>query len=91
MILSPHDQARLTQIDDDIRNESVTEYTQADIIWLRGLLQDALDMTRDEWLGSIQDFLEARMKDAPDQSCKTFAENLWQETAEAELSEGSPD
>ena len=48
-------------------------------------------MTRDEWFGWIQDFLEARMKDAPDESCKTFAENLWQETAEADLPEGRPD
>ena len=39
-------------------------------------------MTRDEWLGWIQDFLEARMGDAPDETCRIFAEKLWQETAE---------
>lgn len=48
-------------------------------------------MTRDEWFGWIQEFLEARMKDAPDESCKMFAENLWQETAEADLPEGRSD
>jgi len=41
-------------------------------------------LTRDEWLGLIQDFLEARMEDAPDQSCKTFAGNLWQDAAEVD-------
>lgn len=39
-------------------------------------------MTRDEWLGLIQEFLEARMKDAPDDTCRVFATNLWDATAE---------
>jgi hypothetical protein len=39
-------------------------------------------MTRDEWFGQLQDFLEWRMKDAPDETCKTFAERMWQETAD---------
>ncbi|MDE2469712.1 MAG: hypothetical protein KGL35_13490 [Bradyrhizobium sp.] len=48
-------------------------------------------MTRDEWLGWIQDFLEDRMTDAPDNSCKALAERLWQETAESELDDGDTD
>ena len=46
-------------------------------------------MTRDEWFGWIQEFLAARMKDAPDQSSKTFAENLWQETADVDFARRS--
>lgn len=37
---------------------------------------------REEWFGWIQEFLEARMNDAPDETCRAFAEKLWQETAE---------
>lgn len=40
-------------------------------------------MTREEWLGRIQDFLEQRMLDAPDATCKVLAETLWQHTAES--------
>lgn len=39
-------------------------------------------MTRDEWFGWLQTFLEARMQDAPDETCKLFAERMWQETAD---------
>ena len=39
-------------------------------------------MSRDEWMGMIQTFLEERIKDAPDDACKTFAEDLWAETAD---------
>jgi len=48
-------------------------------------------MTRDEWIGLIQDFLEERMKDAPDKSCHELAGNLWLDLAEADLPEGRSD
>lgn len=40
-MLTEHDRTRLEQIDDDIENERAAEYTQADMIWMRCLLQDA--------------------------------------------------
>jgi hypothetical protein len=40
------------------------------------------DRARDDWLGWIQQFLEERIDDAPDETCKTFAKNLWDMTAE---------
>ena len=46
-------------------------------------------MDRDEWMGMIQTFLEERIKDAPDDACKQFAEDMWQETAEFP-EEGAP-
>ena len=36
----------------------------------------------DRWLGEIQTYLEARIKDAPTESCAVLARNLWDETAE---------
>jgi hypothetical protein len=36
----------------------------------------------ERWLGEIQIYLEARIKDAPTESCAVFARNLWDETAE---------
>lgn len=45
----------------------------------RGVEQTA---KREEWFGEIQEFLEARMADAPDETCRTFASNLWNQTAE---------
>ena len=42
-------------------------------------------MSRDDWLGWIQTFLEERIDDAPDESCKIFARQLWDMTAESEL------
>lgn len=44
-------------------------------------------MTRDEWLGWIQEFIEERIKDAPDETCRTIARNLWDETANLDLDE----
>ncbi len=41
-------------------------------------------LVREEWIGEIQEFLEARMADAPDETCRTLASNLWQQTAELE-------
>lgn len=38
-------------------------------------------MDRDEWLGWLQEFLEDRIKDAPDETCKVLVENMWEETA----------
>jgi hypothetical protein len=37
---------------------------------------------RDDWLGLLQEFLEDRIRDAPDEICETLARNLWQLTAE---------
>ena len=39
-------------------------------------------MSRDEWMGWIQEFLESRIADAPDESCRVLARNLWDHTAE---------
>jgi hypothetical protein len=41
-------------------------------------------MSREEWIGWIQEFLEERIEDAPDETCKIFASDLWQQTAELE-------
>jgi len=38
-------------------------------------------MSRDEWLGTIQIFLEERMRDAPDEQCRALAEAMFEETA----------
>lgn len=38
--------------------------------------------TRDEWLGQLQGILESFIDDAPDETCKILAKNLWEETAE---------
>ena len=48
-------------------------------------------MNVDEWMGWIQDFLEARINDAPDERCKEFAQNLWDLTADADAPEGRTD
>lgn len=40
-------------------------------------------MTRDDWLWQLWQFLEARIADAPDDTCRTLARNLWDNTAEA--------
>ncbi len=42
-ILTTDDIVRLEQIDEDIETEGMTEYCAADLIWMRGLLQQALD------------------------------------------------
>jgi hypothetical protein len=39
-------------------------------------------MTRDDWIGWIQQFLEERLADAPDETCKILANDLWEMTAE---------
>lgn len=44
-------------------------------------------MTRDEWFGRIQTFLEDRIKDAPDEACAAFASELWDKTAEDDIDE----
>lgn len=36
----------------------------------------------ERWIGVIQIYLEACIKDAPTESCAVFARNLWDETAE---------
>lgn len=41
-MLTASDLTRLEQIDEDIEDERTTEYTQADMIWMRCLLRDAL-------------------------------------------------
>ena len=41
-MITQHDQTRLDVIDDDIENEKVTEYSGADMIWMRCLLREAL-------------------------------------------------
>lgn len=38
-------------------------------------------MTVDEWLGLVQTFMEERMKDAPDEACRSFAESVLHESA----------
>lgn len=43
-------------------------------------------MTRDEWLGVLQEFLEDRIVDAPDETCGTLARNLWDMIAEIDES-----
>lgn len=35
---------------------------------------------RDEWFGGVQYFLEAAIKEAPDETCRLLAERLLQET-----------
>jgi hypothetical protein len=45
----------------------------------RGVEQTA---KREEWLGEIQEFLEARMADAPDETCRILASDMWHITAE---------
>lgn len=37
---------------------------------------------REAWIGEIQEFIEERIKDAPDASCRVLADNLWDQTAE---------
>lgn len=37
---------------------------------------------REDWFGWIQQFLEERIADAPDETCRAVAQNLWQETAD---------
>lgn len=37
---------------------------------------------REDWFGRIQQFLEERIADAPDETCRAVARNLWQETAD---------
>jgi hypothetical protein len=39
-------------------------------------------MTRDEWWGRLQSLLEAAIDSAPDETCRTWARNLWDQTAE---------
>jgi len=36
-------------------------------------------MTEDEWLTIVQDFMAARINDAPNESCRTLAEAILQE------------
>ena len=49
-MLTASDKTRLEQIDDDIENERTTEYTQADMIWMRCLLNAALrELEAGEW------------------------------------------
>lgn len=38
-------------------------------------------MTADEWLGMVQAFIEERIKDAPDEVCRSFAEAILHESA----------
>ena len=45
-------------------------------------MPDELNPAREFWLGRIQRFLEYRIEDAPDETCKTFARNLSNQTAE---------
>jgi hypothetical protein len=40
------------------------------------------DKSREDWFGLIQQFLEERIADAPDETCRAVARNLWQETAD---------
>ncbi len=44
----------------------------------------ARDRARDDWIGWIQQFLEERIDDAPDETCRTLANNLWEQTTEFE-------
>ena len=39
-------------------------------------------IAREHWFGAIQTFLEQMIEAAPDETCRTFARNLWDETAE---------
>lgn len=41
-------------------------------------------MDRDEWCGWFQTFAEERMKDAPDETCRAIAEQVFQLLAEME-------
>jgi len=36
-------------------------------------------MTEDEWLTIVQDFMAARINDAPNEACRTLAEAILQE------------
>lgn len=36
-------------------------------------------MTEDEWLTIVQDFMAARINDAPNEACQTLAEAMLQE------------
>ncbi len=45
----------------------------------RGVEQTA---KREEWLGELQGFLEVHMADAPDETCRLLASNMWDMTAE---------
>ncbi len=40
------------------------------------------DFERERWLGEIQTFLEWMTEASPDETCRTFALNLWKQTAE---------
>ncbi len=39
------------------------------------------DFARERWFGEIQIFLERMIEAAPDETCRIFARNLWDETA----------
>jgi len=39
------------------------------------------DRARDDWFGLIQSFLEERMEDAPDETCRTMARDFWDQIA----------
>ena len=40
------------------------------------------DFARERWFGEIQIFLERMAEAAPDETCRTFGRNLWDQTAE---------
>jgi hypothetical protein len=42
-----------------------------------------------DWFGMVLEFLEYRIKDAPDETCRALARNLW-EDADALLCERHP-
>jgi hypothetical protein len=43
---------------------------------------NATERAREAWFGMIQEYLECRIQDAPDETCRTFARNLWNQTAQ---------
>jgi len=45
----------------------------------------------ERWVGEIQIYLEARIKDAPTESCAVLARNLWDQTTEFDADVGISD
>ena len=41
-------------------------------------------LRREEWLGWLQSVIRDRIKDAPDETCRLFARDLWDRTAKFE-------
>ena len=45
-------------------------------------------MNRANWLHMLEEFLEARREDAPDEACELLAKDLWETTREFTQDEG---